>query len=216
MKKLYDGIVFDLDGVICSTDEYHYLAWKSIADELHTPFDRTINNRLRGVSRQESLEIILERYDGPTLSAEDKIKLTDKKNRTYQTFLKQLTPDSLSDDVKKTLLVFRSKEIPMAIGSSSKNTKLILSQIGLNHFFDAVIDGNDITHSKPNPEVFLKAASAIHIRPSKCLVVEDADAGIEAAHAGGFKSAGISQASKNPLTTHPIKKISDLINIELE
>jgi beta-phosphoglucomutase len=122
----------------------------------------------------------------------------------------------LSDDVKKTLLIFRSKEIPMAIGSSSKNTKLILSQIGLNHFFDAVIDGNDITHSKPNPEVFLKAASAIHIRPSKCLVVEDADAGIEAAHAGGFKSAGISQASKNPLTTHPIKKISDLINIELE
>ena len=216
MKKRYDGIVFDLDGVICSTDEYQYLAWKSIADELHTPVDRTINNRLRGVSRQESLEIILERYDGPTLSAEDKIKLTDKKNRTYQTFLKQLTPDSLSDDVKKTLLVFRSKEIPMAIGSSSKNTKLILSQIGLNHFFDAVIDGNDITHSKPNPEVFLKAASAIHIRPSKCLVVEDADAGIEAAHAGGFKSAGISQASKNPLTTHPIKKISDLINIELE
>lgn len=189
------AVIFDLDGVICFTDEYHYLAWKNLADELGIEFDRQINNRLRGVSRMESLEIILEKYHGEPLSDERKAELAQKKNEIYRESLKAMSPGDLSDEVRETLNALRSRGFKLAIGSSSKNAPFILSQIGLEGYFDAVSDGNNITRSKPDPEVFLKAAEFLGLKPSDCIVVEDAVAGAEAGHAGGFKVACLGDAS---------------------
>ena len=206
----YRGVIFDLDGVICFTDKYHYQAWKQLADRLGIPFDETINNRLRGVSRMESLEIILEKYNGPALSAEEKKKLTDEKNKTYQKLLDQMSPTDLSTEVKQTLDTLKERGFLLAIGSSSKNAPLILRQIGLSSFFDAVVDGNQITHSKPNPEVFLLAAEKLGLSPGLCLVVEDAESGIEAAIRGGFKAAGIGPAATATQTTYPLHTLAQL------
>lgn len=210
MRK-YDAVIFDLDGVICSTDEYHYLAWKELADSLALPFDRQYNNRLRGVSRIESLNLILALGERQ-YSDEEKQAMTQKKNDTYRRLLAKMSPADVSDDVLSTLNELKRK-YPLAIGSSSRNTKFILSRIGLADFFDAVIDGNDISASKPDPEVFLKAADALSQRPSSCLVVEDAAAGIEAAVRGGFDSAGIGDASRIDGATYHIGRLSDLLDI---
>lgn len=192
----YKAVVFDLDGVICSTDEYHYQAWKKMADSMGIYFDRTINNRLRGVSRMESLEIILEQYHGPALSEEKKVELATQKNDFYRESLHQLSPADLSSEVKDTLDALRAEGLKLAIGSSSKNTRFILGQLGLGSYFDVVSDGNNITHSKPDPEVFLKAAEMLGFAPSDCLVVEDAVSGAQAGHAGGFEVACVGDASQ--------------------
>lgn len=190
----YEAIIFDLDGVICSTDEYHYLAWKSIADQLGVPFSRKKNDRLRGVSRMDSLEIVLEDYSGE-LSPAEKIELAEQKNERYKKYLSNLSASDLSAEVSETLQVLRSRGLKLAIGSSSKNTPFILQQLGLSNFFDAVSDGNNITCSKPDPEVFLKAAAMLNIAPQKCLVVEDAVSGAQAGHAGGMEVACVGDAS---------------------
>ena len=208
------AVIFDLDGVICFTDQYHYQAWKMLADRLGIYFDETINNRLRGVSRMESLEIILERANR-RYSQEEKDAFAAEKNASYVQLLQKMSPADLTDEVKETLLALRKAGYPLAIGSSSKNTKRILSCIGLGDFFDAVSDGTNITRSKPDPEVFLKAAGMLSLPPSECLVVEDARAGIQAACAGGFPSAGIGEASEAPDTTYPIRSFGDLKGILL-
>lgn len=190
----YEAIIFDLDGVICSTDEYHYLAWKSIADQLGIPFSRKKNDRLRGVSRMDSLEIVLEDYSGE-LSPAEKIELAEQKNEQYKQYLASLSSVDLSPEVSDTLRTLRGKGLKLAIGSSSKNTPFILRQLGLGDFFDAVSDGNNITRSKPDPEVFLKAAEMLCAAPGKCLVVEDAVSGAQAGHAGGMKVACVGDAS---------------------
>ena len=164
------GIIFDLDGVICSTDEYHYLAWKALANRLGIPFDRERNNLLRGVSRMASLEIILEKSDRTFTDAE-KAAFAEEKNTLYRELLKSMSPADLSDEVRDTLDKLRARGLKLAIGSSSKNTPFILERIGLSGFFDAVADGNCITHSKPHPEVFLKAAGLLGLAPADCLVV---------------------------------------------
>ena len=180
------GVIFDLDGVICFTDEYHYLAWKEMADGMGIYFDREINNRLRGVSRMESLEIILERYEGPELTDTEKQALAERKNDLYRTLLGQMSPQDLSSEVKETLDALRKKGMKLAIGSSSKNAPFILERIGLSNYFDAVADGNCITRSKPAPEVFLKAAEYAKEPPEHCLVLEDSEAGVQAAYAAGI------------------------------
>ena len=208
------AVIFDLDGVICFTDKYHYQAWKALADRLGIYFDEIINNRLRGVSRMASLDIILERSDR-CYTQEEKDAFAEEKNATYVELLQQMSPADLSDEVKETLHALRAAGYRLAIGSSSKNTKLILSRIGLGDFFDAISDGTNITHSKPDPEVFLMAAEMLCLPPEECLVVEDAKAGIQAAHAGGFRSAGIGEASEHPDCTYPITHFSDLKKILL-
>ena len=208
----YKGIIFDLDGVICSTDEYHYLAWKALADRLGIPFDRERNNLLRGVSRMASLEIILEK-SCKTYSDEEKAAFAEEKNATYRQLLGRMSPKDLPDDVRNTLKDLRTTDIKMAIGSSSKNTPFILERIGLESFFDAVADGNCITHSKPHPEVFLKAAGMISLSPQECLVVEDAHAGVEAAIAGGFDCAAIGDAKDDIRAKWHLEKFSDLLHI---
>ena len=209
----YKAIIFDLDGVICYTDEYHYLAWKSVADSLSIPFDREINNRLRGVSRMESLEIILEKYQGPALSQEKKEQLARQKNDIYRESLKEMSTRDLSDEVRETLEALRAMGLKLAIGSSSKNTPFILGQIGLKDYFDAVSDGNNITRSKPDPEVFVKAAQMLGIAPEKCLVVEDAVSGAEAGHAGGMKVACLGDAALNKAGDWNMKSIRELVDI---
>lgn len=210
----YKGIIFDLDGVICSTDEYHYLAWKALADRLHIPFDRERNNLLRGVSRMASLEIIL--GDRASMYSEaEKITLTKEKNNRYRDLLSQMSHSDLSEEVMETLCTLRDHGIKLAIGSSSKNAPLILEKIGLSQFFDAVIDGNCITHSKPNPEVFLKAAQLLDLPSESCLVVEDANAGVEAAVSGGFDCASIGSAKNNPKAIYHLTQFSDLLDADI-
>ena len=210
----YKGIIFDLDGVICSTDEYHYLAWKALADRMGIPFDRERNNLLRGVSRMASLEIILEKSD-KTYTDEEKTAFAEEKNTLYRELLGRMSPADLSGDVKNTLEALRKTGLKLAIGSSSKNTPFILERIGLKDFFDAVADGNCITHSKPHPEVFLKAADKLGLIPQDCLVVEDAHAGVEAAKAGGFDCAAMGDARDDERADWHLEKFSDLL-IHLE
>lgn len=208
----YQGIIFDLDGVICFTDEYHYQAWKKLADDLDVPFDREKNNRLRGVSRMASLDIVLEEYPEPLADAE-KLALAEQKNETYKALLAQMSPADLPVEVKATLLKLRERGMKLAIGSSSKNTPFILQQIGLEGFFDAVSDGNNITHSKPDPEVFLKAAQMLELPPEACLVVEDAVAGAEAGHRGGMDVACIGDAAKAKTGEYNMQSITELLII---
>ena len=209
----YKGIIFDLDGVICFTDKYHFMAWKELANSIGVPFDEQKNDRLRGVSRMESLEIILEEYKGPSLSDSEKFTLAARKNELYREYLKKMTKDDLKGEIKGTLNGLRSLGMKLAIGSSSKNTPLILERIGLDGFFDAVSDGNNIVKSKPNPEVFLKAAEMLKLRPNECLIVEDAQAGIEAAVAGDFDCAGIGPAAMCTKATYSIQSFSELLKI---
>ena len=207
------GVIFDLDGVICFTDEYHYLAWKEMADGMGVYFDREINNRLRGVSRKASLDIILERYEGPALSQEETDALATKKNDIYRTLLGRMTPADLPAEVKETLDGLRAKGMKLSIGSSSKNAPFILERIGLGDYFDAVSDGNNITHSKPDPEVFLKAAEFLGLEPAECIVVEDAVAGAEAGHAGGFTVACVGDASQEKAGHHNMSNIRELLDL---
>ena len=206
----YQGIIFDLDGVICSTDRYHYLAWKALADKLGIYFDESINDRLRGISRMASLEIVLENYPGTMTEAEKKAA-TEEKNNTYRELLKKMSPADLSNEVKNTLLALREKGLLLGIGSSSKNTKFILRQIGLGQFFDKISDGTNITRSKPDPEVFLKAAEYLGLAPGACLVVEDAKAGLEAAIAAGMDRAAIGGAVSSGLATYNLTAFGDLL-----
>lgn len=208
----YEAVIFDLDGVLCHTDRYHYQAWKALADELGVYFDETINNRLRGVSRMESLEIILENYGG-TLTGEEKQELAEKKNRLYRELLKQMSEADLTDEVRDTLRELRARGLRLAVGSSSRNAGFILKQIGLGDFFDAVADGNQIARSKPDPEVFLKAAGMLGIPAEKCLVVEDARAGVEAAAAGGMDCAAVGDAAEEGLGSFGLKHFSELLQI---
>ena len=209
----FQAVIFDLDGVICFTDEYHYRAWKAMADSLGIPFDRTVNNRLRGVSRMASLEIILEKYAGPALDDAQKAALAQQKNDIYRASLAEMSPRDLSDEVRQTLDALRAMGLRLAIGSSSKNTPFILGQIGLDGYFDAVSDGNNITRSKPDPEVFVKAAQMLGIAPGHCLVVEDAVSGAQAGHAGGMRVACLGNAALNGAGDWNMQSIRELTDI---
>lgn len=209
----YDAIIFDLDGVICSTDEYHYLAWKQIAEGLDIPFDRKTNNRLRGVSRMESLNIILEQYSGPVLTEAEKQDLADEKNEVYRRLLQNMSESDCPAEVRAALVELREKGLLLAIGSSSKNTPMILEKLGLGQFFDAVSDGNNILHSKPDPEVFQKAAEMLWVSPSRCLVVEDAISGVQAGHAAGMKVACVGDASQKNAGDFNLSSFSGILGL---
>lgn len=171
------AVIFDLDGVIVSTDEFHFQAWKQISDEAGLFFTREINEKLRGFSRMESLNIILENA-GRIYAEQEKVVLAERKNDIYKELLENLRPDDILPGVLSFLQKLKELNLRMAIGSSSKNAKYILEKIGLSSAFDAVADGNGIQRSKPDPEVFLLAARLLQIKPKECVVVEDAEAGI--------------------------------------
>jgi len=205
----YNAIIFDLDGVIVSTDVYHYRAWKRLADSYGIYFDEKINNRLRGVSRMESLEIILER-SGKIFTSDEKVLMADTKNIYYRELLEQMSPSDVSAQVSYTLERLRQSQIKLAIGSSSKNARFILERVGLVDFFDAISDGNNITHNKPDPEVFLKASKILGIMPPECAVVEDAKSGIIAAKRAGMFAVAIHDAAGCPEADISIGTFSEL------
>jgi beta-phosphoglucomutase len=207
------AVIFDLDGVLVFTDQFHYKAWKVIADELGIYFDEEINNRLRGVSRMESLEIILEKYDGETLSDECKEQLACRKNDIYRELLAEMTEKDVAEEIRTVLKEIRLRGYKVALGSSSKNAKFILERVRLRDAFDAISDGNNITRSKPDPEVFLKAAEFLGRKPEECLVVEDAIAGIQAGIACGMKTAAIGDAVKCSEADYNLIAFNELLEI---
>ncbi|MCR5108809.1 MAG: beta-phosphoglucomutase [Lachnospiraceae bacterium] len=208
-----EAVIFDLDGVLVHTDKYHYLAWKQLSDELGIYFDEEINRRLRGVSREQSLEIILENYNGKPFSDDEKKKMANKKNDIYRKYLSEMTPSDVKDEVRDTLHVLKERGYHIAVGSSSKNTGFILEKTDLLNEFEVVSDGTMITRTKPDPEVFLLASKLLSIAPSKCLVVEDADAGIDAGVAGGMKTAAYGEAVKSGKADYILDHFPDLLNI---
>ena len=206
------GIIFDLDGVLVSTDQFHFAAWKQLASELGYTIDEEMNSRLRGVSRMDSLNIVLEKYEG-ILSNEQKVVLADRKNKIYLNYLENMVPSDVSNAVRKTLADLHERGYKIALGSSSRNAKIILKKVALEEAFDAISDGTNISKSKPDPEVFLKAAEYLDLQPEECIVVEDAYAGIDAAKAGNMQAVGIGEAYSYAKADYHIKKIEELLTI---
>jgi beta-phosphoglucomutase len=189
-----DAVIYDLDGVLVSTDEYHYRAWKRMADEEGIPFDRENNERLRGVSRMESLAIVLERADRD-YSDEERHALAEKKNNYYVESLRELGPDAVLPGALDTVAELKTAGVLQAVASSSKNAPLIMKRTGLASLFEASVDGTMISRSKPDPEVFLKAAEALGMSPAVCIVVEDAVAGVQAGNGAGMRCFAVGSAA---------------------
>lgn len=188
MQKIV--FLFDLDGVIVDTAVYHFQAWRQLANALGFDIDEAFNEQLKGISRVDSLKRILD-HGGVTLSSEDFDHWAAQKNTWYLALIEQMTPAHLLPGVADFFAECKLHNIPCGLGSASKNAPKILEKVGLLHAFDALVDGNSVSKSKPDPEVFLKGAELLHAHPSSCIVFEDALAGIEAAQAAGMKSIGI-------------------------
>ena len=204
------GILFDLDGVLMTTEEYHYQAWKKLALDLGIPFDRRQGDRCRGVSRMESLEIVLE--NSPRVfTQEEKLRLAERKNQTYRRMLSGLTPSQVPEETRAVLRELRRRGYRLALASGSKNAGLILEKTGLSELLDGVTDGTDITHSKPHPEVFLKAARKLSLAPGECLGVDDAAAGVESIRKAGMKAAAMGPAARAGMGDWNLERLSQLL-----
>lgn len=183
------AVLFDLDGVVVYTDAYHYRAWKRLADEAGWRFDETQNDRLRGVSRLASLEIILE-HNGVELTPERKDELAARKNEYYKALLETIDETALVPGALDFIRALRREGVLIGLGSSSRNAAMVLDKLGIAELFDAAVTGNDITRSKPDPEIFLLGARMLGVEPAECVVFEDAPSGVEAALAGGMIAVG--------------------------
>jgi beta-phosphoglucomutase len=182
--------LFDLDGVIVDTAVYHFQAWRRLANELGFDFTEHQNEQLKGISRMESLELILG-WGNVSLSEKEKLDWATRKNDWYLDLVKEMTPNEVLPGVKDFLILLRENNIKIALGSASKNSKLILEKIEMLPYFDAIIDGNNITKGKPDPQVFLMGAEATNCKPEDCVVFEDAVAGVQAGKAGGMRVVGV-------------------------
>lgn len=189
------GILFDLDGVLLSTEQFHFQAWKALADRLDIPFDQAQGDRCRGVSRMDSLDIVLERSPR-SYSPEEKLRLAEEKNNHYRAMLRGLTPADLPEETVMVLRTLRARGYRLGLASASKNAPLILEKTGLGILLDGGADGNNVTRSKPDPEVFLKAAQSLGLEPTDCMGVDDASAGVQAIHAAGMPAAAMGPAAQ--------------------
>lgn len=196
MTKKIEAFIFDLDGVITDTAEHHYLAWKKLGEDLGIPFEREFNETLKGVSRTESLERILQlgnrQHD---FSSEEKIKLATKKNAHYVDLIQHITAKDLLPGVEAFLQQIKQAGLKIAMASASKNALMVANSLGISHYFNHIVDAGTVTNSKPDPEVFLKAAEAIHVFPEFCIGVEDAAAGVEAINSANMFSVAIGDPS---------------------
>jgi beta-phosphoglucomutase len=208
------AVIFDLDGVIVSTDRYHFQAWKRLADSLGIPFGRESNDRLRGVSRMESLEIMLEK-SARRYSLDEKREMAERKNTYYRELLTGLSPADILPGVINMIKTLKDRQVKIAIGSSSKNARAILRAVGLEDEFDVIADGNHITRSKPDPEVFTIAAMRLGVSPEECLVVEDAEAGVEAGLAAGMGVLAVGGGAGHLRATRCAENLSCLSADEL-
>lgn len=184
------GFIFDLDGVITDTAELHFQAWKKLADDMDWEFDREVNEKLRGVSRMDSINIITA-HNNAEVSEEKLLELATLKNDIYVASLDQMTPDDYLPGAQELLTLLRQEGFLVALGSASKNSNKVLKQLGATKFFDVIGDGNSVSKSKPAPDIFLFGAEQLKLKPEQCIVYEDAEAGVDAAKAGGFHSVGI-------------------------
>ena len=189
MKK---GFIFDLDGVIVDTAKYHYLAWKKLANELGFEFTKEQNELFKGVSRKRCLEILLDIGNRTATQQEFNTWMVEK-NLDYLKYIENMDASEILPDVPKILEYLKENNIPIALGSASKNAQPILEKVGLLHYFDAIVDGNNVTKAKPDPEVFLLAAKHLGLKANDCIVFEDAVAGVEAANAAKMISIGIGE-----------------------
>ena len=188
MTKEIKAFILDLDGVITDTAEYHYKSWQKLADEEDLFFNREVNEHLRGVSRMESMDIIL---DGKEVPADVKKKWTDRKNEYYQKYLEEITKADILDDMEAKLNKLKAEGFKLAVGSSSRNARKVLKQLKITNLFDTISDGNSVEHAKPAPDLFLHTAEKLDLEPEECVVLEDAKSGIEAALAANMKAVGV-------------------------
>ncbi|MEL0643815.1 beta-phosphoglucomutase [Olleya sp. Ti.3.14] len=186
------GFIFDLDGVIVDTAKYHFLAWQNLAKSIDIDFTHEQNEQLKGVSRVKSLEKILE-WGNKTISEELFTSLMGKKNEEYLSFISKMTDEEILPDVPRVLDYLIEKEQPISLGSASKNARPILEKVHLLSKFDAIVDGNDVSKAKPDPEVFLIAAQHLNMKPEDCIVFEDSVAGVQAANTANMISIGIGE-----------------------
>lgn len=184
------GFIFDLDGVIVDTAKYHYLAWKKLANDLGIDFTEEENEQLKGVSRVKSLEKILD-WGNKTISEQSFNELMAKKNDDYLSHISKMDESEILPDVPRVLNLLKKKKQPISLGSASKNARTILERVSLKDQFDAIVDGNDVSKAKPDPEVFLIAAKRLNVKPENCIVFEDSVAGVEAANVANMISIGI-------------------------
>lgn len=204
--------IFDLDGVIVDTAKYHFVAWRRLANELGIDFTEKENEQLKGVSRRDSLELIL-KWGGITIPENQMKELTDRKNDWYLEHISKMSPEEILPGVTLFLEELKYRGIRIGLGSASKNALFILKQVGLNDFFEAVIDGTQVINGKPHPEVFLKGASALDVLPTQCIVFEDAEKGVEAAIEGGMIAVGVGAES---VLGHAHYVIPDFQNIRYD
>lgn len=189
------AVIFDLDGVIVDSAKYHFLSWGRLAESLGIPFTHEQNESLKGVSRADSLDRILE-WGGVEKSPEEKQELMDRKNSWYLEFISKMERDEILEGVEPFIVALRKAGYKVALGSSSKNARPILRQVGMIDLFDVIVDGTNINRSKPDPQVFLMGAEQLGLEPAVCLVFEDAYAGIQAALTGGFQAIGVGSAEE--------------------
>lgn len=187
--------LFDLDGVIVDTAHYHYLAWKRLAEEIGIELTIEDNERLKGVSRMDSLDIILS-LGGLTFSQQEKEAMAERKNTWFVDYVNRMGPDEILPGAKELLVDLRAKGVKIALGSSSKNARTVLKLLNIEHLFDAIVDGTMVQNSKPHPEIFLLGASLLKMDAKHCVVFEDAEAGVEAALSAGMKCVGIGSPEK--------------------
>ncbi len=185
------AIIFDLDGVVVDTAKYHYLAWRKLAGELGFEFDISNNERLKGVSRMESLSIVLETGGMKGFTEEEKKELADRKNKYYLQMIRDIDESEILPGIPEFIAGLKERNYKIALGSASKSGRMILEKLKLAGLFDAIVDGNLVERAKPDPQVFVTAAELLKIPCESCIVVEDAEAGIEAARAGGMHSIGV-------------------------
>lgn len=200
--------IFDLDGVLVDTAHYHFLAWKRLAKEYDYELTEEINEQLKGVSRMKSLEIVM-KLANVSLTDQKKQALADRKNEWFTEYAHKMKPEELYPGVKELFSKLRKDKIRIALASSSKNAQTILSILSIQYEFEAVVDGNMIVHSKPDPEIFLLAAKKLSLNPADCIVFEDAEAGVEAALAAGMKCVGVGSQTQLKKANQVVKSIED-------
>lgn len=200
--------IFDLDGVIIDTAHYHYIAWKRLASEFNINLTKEHNELLKGVSRIRSLEIILE-LGNVQLSEEEKERYANKKNSWFVEYIESIRPEEIFPGVPELIQSMRDQGIKVALASSSKNAPRVIELLKIEHLFDTMVDGTMITHTKPDPEIFLLAASRLGVIPSECVVFEDAEAGVEAALAAGMKCVGVGSTEQLGKANRVIAKTGD-------
>lgn len=210
----YLGAIFDLDGVLVDTAKYHYLAWKQLADQLNIPFTKEDNEQLKGVSRVKSLEILLS-LGSKNYTENERKQFMDQKNETYVRYISHMDESEILPGVVELLNQLKRKKIKIALGSASKNSELILKNTKLQDYFDAIVDGNDVSKAKPDPEVFLLGAKKIGIPANQCMVFEDAKAGIEAAKQAGMLAIGVGTQENLPNADILVKNLEEIELSEL-